>query len=524
MTGPPLFKPPLTSVGSPQVPEDSLRRRYAFKIGTNLGMLPLNFSVQWMMTHAMGPSGYGSVSFLTNFFTNLTGFFDVGTSSAFYTKLSSRPEETGIVRFYWRLVAAVSILVAALVGGMLVLRLGTHLWLGQPVSSIVWAMICAFGIWFTDLGGKVMDAYGYTAPAEMDRLRNRILRVAVIGAVFWAGRLTPNTFFAAQTAISLLLLLAWQRVLRQRSRSMFPSASGRPKAYALEFWHYSSPLLTYSLTGLGASLLDRWLLERINGSVQQGFYGLSYQIGAFCFLFTSAMVPLLARDFAKAHHAGDLERLRGSFSRHVTRLYALSAFLGIFLASEADRVTLLFGGAAFARASIPMAIMCLYPIHQTYGQLNGSLFLATGDTTAYRNIGIGGMVLGLILTWVFLAPARVGGLHLASTGLAAKMVLTQVIAVNFQLWFICRQIRLKFGRFLGSQAAILGAFSFVALAVRLGIPAPASPLGALLLQGPVYVVASAALVWWLSGLFQIHRSDLDLFSHALRGALGQGKN
>ena len=67
-----------------------------------------------------------------------------------------------------------------------------------------------------------------------------------------------------------------------------------------------------------------------------------------------------------------------------------------FLVVQADKVTYLMGGKNFQGAHLAVAIMVFYPIHQTYGQLSGPVFLATGETARFRNIGIIFMLLACL--------------------------------------------------------------------------------------------------------------------------------
>jgi len=185
--------------------------------------------------------------------------------------------------------------------------------------------------------------------------------------------------------------------------------------------------------------------------VEQGFFGLSYQIGALCFLCTGAMTPLLMREFAIAFEARDLALMAHLFRRYIPLLYGVAAYFACFLAVQADKVIYLMGGKNFQAAHLALAIMVFYPIHQTYGQLSGSVFMATGDTTRYRNIGITFMLLSLPLTYVLLAPGRMLGLNAGATGLAVKMVLVQALAVNVQLYFNAKMLNLNFRKYILHQ-------------------------------------------------------------------------
>ena len=168
---------------------------------------------------------------------------------------------------------------------------------------------------------------------------------------------------------------------------MFPSRTQFIK-YFKEFYLFSHPLFLVSIFALVAGIFDRWILQVAGGSLQQGFYTLSYQIGAMCFLFTGAMTPLLLREFAIAHTNNDIRQMAVLLRRYFPALFSISAFFSCFIALQADKVIYIFGGSQYGGAMVAVTIMAFYPIHQTYGQLTASLFYATGQTVLYRNIGI----------------------------------------------------------------------------------------------------------------------------------------
>ena len=219
--------------------------------------------------------------------------------------------------------------------------------------------------------------------------------------------------------------------------SLFPKIKleiAQIKNYIMEFWIYSHPLITSSFIVLLAGVLDVWLLQKFAGSVQQGYYGLAFRISGVCFLFASSMTPLITREFSIAFGNKDFGKMRQLFSRYIPMIYAVIVFLVVFISINSGKIALLFGGEKFIKANIVISIMVLYPMHQTYGQLSGSVFYATGQTKIYRNIGIFIQTLGIIAIFFLIAPKIYFGLNLGATGLAIKMILIQFIGVNIQLF------------------------------------------------------------------------------------------
>jgi hypothetical protein len=170
---------------------------------------------------------------------------------------------------------------------------------------------------------------------------------------------------------------------------------------------------------------------------------------------------------------------------------------------------LIFGGSRYAQASVPIGLMSLYAIHRTYGQLSSSVFLATGQTRLYRNLGVGIMLFGLALTFFVLAPANFGGLHLGATGLALKMVIAQLIEVNLGLWFNARFLQFSFWKFLSHQlyvvAPLAGISWLAAKTMDLIIP---NPLASLLGSGVIYAFGCGALLLLFPSLLFISRTEL----------------
>jgi len=258
-------------------------------------------------------------------------------------------------------------------------------------------------------------------------------------------------------------------------------------------------------------MLDLWLLQVFSGSVEQGFYGLSYQIGAICFLFTSAMTPLITREFSIAYAKQDLTQMAYLFKRYIPLLYGIAAFLSCFIAIHAESVAYILGGAKFHDAALAIAIMSFYPIFQTYGQLSGSVFYATGQTGLYRNIGIIFLIIGLPVTYFLIAPAKMMGLNAGSTGLAAKMVLIQVVGINVGLYFISKFLKLSLWKYLAHQIVCVGCLlllAFVSLKAVDYLHISLNIVMNFLLNGIIYSISVAGLTYFVPALFGLTRRDI----------------
>lgn len=232
--------------------------------------------------------------------------------------------------------------------------------------------------------------------------------------------------------------------------------------YLKEFFSFCHPLISFSFLAFLAAIFDRWLLQKFAGSVEQGFYGLSFRIAAICILFTSAMVPLITRELSIAYSNLDYKKMAHIFRRYVPLLYSIAAFFACFVVVQAEDVSVLIGGSEFKKASLALSIMAFYPIHQTYGQLGTAVLFAAGRTKLYRNIGIVFQILGLPVLFFLIAPENMFGFNAGATGLAFKMVAIQIIAVNVQLYFNAKFLKLNFYKLLAHQIVVIVLFLLIA--------------------------------------------------------------
>lgn len=492
--------------------EDSLKKRYLYKLRTNFLGLLISLVIQSIIPRGLGPSRYGVFSFLSTFFTKTIGFFDAGTSVGLYTKLSQRPHDIGLLRCYSLFTVLLSFLAVTFTAGIFMIKVDNWLWPEQKILYIWMALVWALLTWYAQIIHKILDAYGLTVSGENIRIIQRFIGLIIVLLMFWFNRFSLSEFFFYHYFILLFFCFSGWRVLRKQGIELFPrvkQTAQKLREYVKEFYSYSYPLITYAFVGLLVGGLDRWMLQKFAGSVQQGFYGLSYQIGAICFLFTSAMSPLLMREFAKAFEQKDLVQMRSLFQRYVPMLYAIAAFFGVFAFIQADKISLIVGGQSYSEASLAIGLMSLYPIHQTYGQLSGSVFYATGQTRLYRNIGIFVSLIGIPATIFLIAPSNWLGLELGATGLAIKMVIIQFLGVNLQLWFNVKLLGMSFWKFFAHQlysASLLIAIAWLAATTVDSILS--QYILSFLVSGIIYTLGCILLAFVIPSVFGVRRQEL----------------
>ena len=221
--------------------------------------------------------------------------------------------------------------------------------------------------------------------------------------------------------------------------------------------------MLYALFSLIGGVGERWILQKFGGSVQQAHFGISYKVGSFVFLFTSAMIPIMLREFSKLFGSNDLEEIKIYFSQSIRTFLILASSLAVLVAFNAEFITLVLGGSEFKGASLVVALMAFYPIHQTIGQINATLFYSTNRTKNYRNIGLFIIPIGLLVSFFLIAPESYGGFNLGAYGLVCQMLIVQLLSTNIMLFSNSKYLKMKYSNFVLIQLLTIGSlvcFSF----------------------------------------------------------------
>jgi O-antigen/teichoic acid export membrane protein len=489
---------------------------------SNVATIPLFLLMEMILPRALGPTGYGNVNFATGFFQNIVNFFDMGTSTCLQTSLAKRPGEFGLAAFYARLALALLLLCLLAGAGASIPAIGTRLMPGVPLWMAMPAALWAYLTWAGRLARGINDSLGRTTRSEWVRVGINLASALALAGLFWRDMLGPELFFGHQYLFLILTALGFLWILRdcwpERSWSL-PAAKARE--YAREFLRYSRPLFVLSLCSLAALTGERWLLQLFEGSVEQGYYSLGQKVGMACFLFVTAITPLLMRELAVAHGNNDAAGMGRLMNRFAPMIYGVAAWFSCFVVVEAPAVVLLFGGAEFAGAMTAVQIMAFYPVHQGYGQLVSAAYYASGETRLLRNITVSSLLGGLVCAWGLLAPGHWGGLELGSVGLAVKMTVVQVLTVNVLLFACRRTVPFALGRNLAHQILCPACFFALALAARLGTDgavAQSGP-GRFFLSCLCYGALSLGAVWGWPFLLGMSREDLRSWRRRFLSAL-----
>lgn len=439
--------------------EQSLQKRYLIKLLSNIINGLINIVLVAIVPKALGPIAFGQFSYLQQFFIQFIAFLDAGTSTAFFTKLSAKTTRKELLTFYFIFSVALLFVLFFILYCVGVFNHLYFLMPDIPQEYIIYGTLFGFFNWLTQVYIKISDAYALTVSVEIIKIIHKLSTLLLLlymvnflpfdlNIYYYFHFISLSTFIMGITILFKKKGIFTEKLFNFKIKYL---------AISKEFFIYCSPLFIFNVIAIAIGLFDIWLLQKISGSIETGFYGLAYSIAAMCFLFTSAMTPLITREFAKSFEENDLLKVSSIFKRYIPMLYSIAVYFSVFIAFQADNLLLIFTDEKFKDALFVLIIMAFYPIHQTYGQLSGSLFFATNSTKLYRNIGLVSSLIGLIFSYLFIYYFELGAL-----GFGIKMVLAQIIGVNIQLYFNTKLLNLKMLPFIWHQIYTIVVFSFLA--------------------------------------------------------------
>ena len=324
-------------------------------------------------------------------------------------------------------------------------------WKGERQIIIVLALVATFmhqNVW--SIASQMAEAQRETIRVQRLNVVVVVVHLTVIVALWLGGQLfLPLIFIALIIEWSIAGWLATKMYRGHDDHTNETDGNNDTDTAASvfkEFWGYCKPFIPYVWLGFAHDFGDRWMLQHWGGPSEQAYYAVAHQFAAVALLATTSILRIFWKEIAEAKHQGDKEKVKLLYQKVSKGLYFVGALTaGGLLPWAAEIITLLLGDV-YADGIFTLMLMILYPVHQSIGQISGTMLLATEHTRIHVNIGYVFLVTSIVAAYFMLAPESmaVPGLGLNSQGLALKMVIMQLIQVNVLAWFIAKIFGWKF--------------------------------------------------------------------------------
>jgi len=503
--------------------DSTIKKRFVVSFGANILRSGISFITGILIARWLGPDEFGRMAFLLASFVAMRALLDMASSSAFFTFLSQKQRSRRFINFYWTWVGLQFFFSLLLLGLFLPESTIALIWKGEPRSLVVLAFIAAFmqnSVW--SIASQMAEAQRETIKVERLNILIVLSHLSVVVALWWFGILAiPLLFLAIALEWGVAAAIGarlYHGKLDFVSEKETAKDTDTVTSTFREFWHYCLPLIPYAWLGFAYEFADRWMLQHWGGAEQQAYYAVAAQFAGVALLATTSILRIFWKEIAEAHYRQDYKQMYLLYSKASRFLFFTGALVAGGLLPWTKEIINLTLGVAYADGAVTMMLMLLYPVHQSMGQIGGTMLFATGKTKAYVLIGCFSAVLGIAVSYFMQAPsdALIPGLNLASQGLAYKMVLVQIVSVNVMAFFISRIFNWKYDwsyQIVGLGLAVLAGwvakliiFSWVDSIVLI----------AMALTGILYLSLMACIFYLLPWIAGMSRGQVNFYLRAIK--------
>jgi len=515
----------------------SIKKRFLFSVGANIVRAGLSLAVGLLVARGLGPADYGNLAYLLGSFWAIRALLDMGMASAFYTFIAQKHRGSRYYLVYFGWLAFQFFFSVGLVALLLPSTVVDRFWLGQSRELILLAFLATFlqnQIWQTVV--QIHEAARQTIKVQMAGLLIICVHLLLVVLMLFFDFLDIRTVLWAVIA-EYLVAAAWlggtlQTATIENNADEVENDETHLRGVLSEYFHYCRPMIVIAIFTFAYEMADRWLLQRFGGASQQGFFQVASQLSTISLLATTSILNILWKEVAEACERGEHARVIQLHQKSTRLLVLLAATVSCFLGPWSEQLVDVLLGNAYHAAWPVLFLMLFYPIHQAMGQINGTLFMATGRNTTYMKITVAGLLVSMPVSYVLIAPvssAWLPGLDMGAMGLALKVVGVNLVFVNIQSWMIARHYGTAFHwQYQVTAILALLALSYVArwmvqsiapdsMQIQAGMSMLAA-LSGITVSGLVYLAGLFVLFTKVPAVIGLKRDEVDALLNKMRRA------
>lgn len=434
------------------MPKENYSSRISYTLIGNLFRSIISFVTSMFIARELAPENYGRYVFLIGTFIALKQILDFSSSSAFFTFISQKKRSLKFIKTYWIYVVVQLLLPLFIIAFVIPSDLIKTIWNDESKTLIILALFAVFfqsTVW--PITVQMAESIRKTYYVQITNVLLVFLHLlTVIFLWFFDSLALPFLFFVIiiDWLIGILFLINIYRK-NHKYPSIEDSKNDSFKSVFNEFWIYCSPFIPYMILGFINQFGEKWMLQTWAGPQQQAYFGIANQFASIALLVSVSIIKVFWKEIAEAHKNKNLKLVKKLYLNSTRMLFFIGLMISIPLLPWANDILFIILGDSYTKGSIVFLIMLLYPIHQTVGQINGTMFYATENTRPYVIGNIIFLILSIVFTIIFLAPKDflIPGLALGSVGLAIKLVFLQFIQVNAFSWFLAKKFNWNFDGF-----------------------------------------------------------------------------
>lgn len=423
--------------------EDSLAKRYIIKLVSTFLVVAINLIVQMILPRAFTVEEYANYSYNMNIFSSVISISFLSADGAFVSKLSKRLKETGLIRFYGKFVLCIVVVVNLGISILFFSGGAGTCFSNQIIETVLLAFNAAMLAKVLQEITSMFDCYTYTRFSEPMVLCIKISISILVYIVYAVNLLNLHMFYTIQILVLSIGCLLMIIFFAYRNKEVFLHGIDKStKNYVKEFAVYCKPLIFANIFVNIMLMFSNWLLKGFGGDTEQAYFGAAWQLNTLVIYAVTPIVVLLQREFAVRMQ--NKEALCSLYQRMVKLVFIVVGFVAGCVIVNADYVLAVAFGEQYMAAQNVTILIMLYTIYQAWGQVNGSMYIASERSSVYAKIITINYICSFILILIFQIPNFIWPSGLGAIGIGLQKLFDNMISVLMLGYINCRYLKIRF--------------------------------------------------------------------------------
>ena len=383
----------------------SIGWRFIYTFLTNLAKNFLGLFTAIYLARDFGPEYFGEYGYLLASLTALSYLIDLGGANALNSAISKKSRGIKFYYFYFFWLLLIIIIALCSINFIISDNIAFEFFNQKNKFLISAATISIFlQVIVVNTLSNILESVRKSIISQNILLAGSVMFIICIVIIDYFNGLTLEIIFCIMLIQQLAIGLIFFRFCYSYVFKFSLQIDESWKGISLYFWTYTLPLFPSMIVVFLYTYLDRYMLQKFSGSIQQGFFQIANQISLIPMVLVASSLKIFTKEIAESFEKSNFIRMRKIYDNAFFSVLILISTIAGLLSPWSKEILTLILGSEYNDAWVVFMILLLSPIYQALGQLTGSFLLAIGDTRLQSKITIVTIFLSFPLLFMLLAP------------------------------------------------------------------------------------------------------------------------
>lgn len=421
---------------------DSFKKRYFIKIASSVVTAALNMIIQLILLRAFSVEEFGYYSYNLNVFTSVVVLMNLSASNALVSKLAKRNDDRGLIYFYLKFYALVSVALCVVISVLFPTSFIQNTFAGQTFAVVLLGLLVSIVSKLITDTMSIYDAFAVSRFPAVMYIVWKIVMCAFVITTYFLGRLNISVFYVAQIIVISVVVAILLIAIIKEQRDQYPVGQIKTdREYLIEYADFCKTLVASAVFAQVITILMNWALMRWSGTTEQALFGAAWQLNTLVGYVFSPYAELSKREFAVLYN--DKEQLANRYIQSLKMIFWMTAFFAVFIGINADWFLAVVYGDKYTGAYMVTLLIMFYTVFQAWGQVGGALMIGMEYTKINAILSVTGQVLTVALLFLFQIPNFIWPESLGSVGIALNYFCGQILMAYVTVVILSKKLEIR---------------------------------------------------------------------------------